>query len=374
MENITSKIVDSITKINEEDWDSVFGKLPEGYSFYKTLEESRLKEFSFYYAILYHDNKIIGIVPLFIAAFDVNIVADGVIEKIINSVRKIFPRFMILRTLFCGSPFGENGRLGIMQPIADKDAVLDELVKALDVFCRQKRIPLVIFKDFLKQDTVFLDGLTEKNFFKTESFPGVAVELNYDSFEKYLGSLGHSTRKSLRKKLRQAYSSADISVKVVEHIDNLVDDILRLYENTYYSGSTKFEKLTKEFFLSISTNLSPHVRFFLYYVNGKLGAFNLCFNYKDLFIDKFIGFDYDISNRYNLYFVSWCFNIEWCLKNSIRLYQSGQTDYQPKLRLGGSLIPLFAYLKHKNPLMNSLLKLLAKIIVPASYDTGKSAL
>ena len=98
-------------------------------------------------------------------------------------------------------------------------------------------------------------------------------------------------------------------------------------------------------------------------MNGELSAFNLCFVYNDLLIDKFIGFDYDIARQYSLYFVSWCFNIEWCLKNSIRYYQVGQTDYESKLKLGGTLIPLYAYFKHKNLFFNLIIKLLAILLL-----------
>jgi hypothetical protein len=81
--------------------------------------------------------------------------------------------------------------------------------------------------------------------------------------------------------------------------------------------------------------------------------------YEDLMIDKFIGFDYENAFPYSLYFVSWCFNIEWCLKHSIRFYQTGQTDYEPKIKLGGSLVPLYAYFKHNHFFFNLFLKLLA---------------
>jgi len=368
MEKISHKIVDSVREIAEKDWDSAFDVFPEDYRFYKTLEESKLDEFIFHYLILYHNNKIILIAPLFITDFNLDIAVEGPLEKIIHTIRRIFPRFMISKTLFCGSPFAENGVLGIINKAVNKGIFIDELIMAMGEFCKEKNIPLIIFKDFLKDDADLFDPLIEKGFFKVYSFPGVVTELNFNSFDEYLNSLGHSTRKSLRKKLKHAYSSADISVKIIEEADDLADDIHRLYENTYHSGSTKFERLTKEFFLSIGKNLHPYVRFFLYYVNGKLGAFNLCFVYKDLFIDKFIGFDYDISDKYNLYFLTWCFNIEWCIKNSIRFYHTGQTDYQPKLRLGGKLVPLYAYIKHKNSAINSLLKLLAKVLKPENFD------
>lgn len=48
MKNITYRIIDSVTKIKKDDWDLIFGDIPEGYQFYKTLEESGLKDFIFY--------------------------------------------------------------------------------------------------------------------------------------------------------------------------------------------------------------------------------------------------------------------------------------------------------------------------------------
>jgi len=368
MKNITSKIVDSVTEIKKDDWDSIFGDIPEGYQFYKTLEESGLKEFTFYYIVLYQDNEVLSIAPLFITDFNLDIAAEGCIEKVIQGIRKyIFPNFLIFKTLFFGSPFGENGILGVRDGRSRKGALF-EIIKIAHEFCRKKNIAVIIFKDFLKDDTLLLDSLLSRGFFKVKSFPSVITELNFHSLDEYLRSLSYSTRKSLRKKIKKAYSSADIKVRMAENVDDIASDVFRLYENTYHSGATKFERLTEEFFIRVGKNLTPHTKFFLYYVNGKLSAFNLCLVYKDLFIDKFIGFDYDISKKYNLYFVSWYFNVEWCLKNSIRFYQTGQTDYYPKLKLGGRLIPLYAYLRHKNLLVNLMLKLLAIFLKPENFD------
>lgn len=369
MKNITSKIVDSVTKIKKDDWDLIFGDIPEGYQFYKTLEESGLKDFIFYYIVLYQDNEVLSIAPLFVTNFNLDIAAEGGIEKVIEGIRKyIAPRFLTFKTLFCGSPFGENGILGLRKDISEKNVLLNELIKIMHEFCREKNIPLIIFKDFLTDDTYVLDSLMRQGFLKVKSFPSVITELNFPSFDEYLRSLSYSTRKSLRKKIKRAYASADIKVKIVENIDDIVSEVFRLYENTYHSGATKFERLTEEFFIKVGKNLTPHTKFFLYYVNGKLSAFNLCLVYKDLFIDKFIGFDYDISKKYNLYFVSWYFNVEWCLKNSIRFYQTGQTDYYAKLKLGSRFIPLYAYLRHKSLLVNLMLKLLAIFLKPENFD------
>jgi hypothetical protein len=81
MVEVTYKILDSVSKINRNDWDSLFGNIPEGYEFYHTLEKSDLKEFSFYYLLLYRDGNILSIAPLFVADFYLDIVLEGFIFR-----------------------------------------------------------------------------------------------------------------------------------------------------------------------------------------------------------------------------------------------------------------------------------------------------
>ncbi|MDD5119918.1 MAG: GNAT family N-acetyltransferase [Candidatus Omnitrophica bacterium] len=365
---VNSKILDNIDQIGREKWDAVFGGIPESYSFYRALENSELIGFRFYYLVMECDSEVVLIAPLFLADFNLDIAVEGWLSKIIKPIRRIFPRFLIINTLFCGSPFGEHGVLGVSRDYKKIPQLIPFLSEGIMGFSRKIKAPLIIFKDFLKQDRHFLDALVQEGFSRVESFPGVVLELNFSSFEGYIKSLGSSTRKNLNKKIRLANERGNIEVKVACDAGNQIDQIFKLYENTYQSGQTKFERLTKKFFLQVSHDLSQHARFFLFYVEGRLAAFNLCFVYDDLLIDKFVGFDYDISNRYNLYFVSWAYNIKWCIDNSLRYYYPGQTDYQPKIRLGGKLIPLYAYLRHRNIFFNFFIKLLIPFLKPDNFD------
>jgi len=365
---ITYKIYNNINQINPQDWEAVFGNIPEGYAFYKALGDSELNEFTFSYLVVYQDDTLAAIAPLFSADFNLDIAVEGALSKIINLIRRVFPRFLIMKTLFCGSPFGEHGVLGIRKIFRNDPELLRQLQAGIKELASKLNTPLIIFKDFLGDSCALLDPLTNRGFIKLESFPSVQVELGFSSFEEYLKSLGPSTRKSLGKKLKQAYAEGQIEVKIIDKINGQIDQIFELYENAYHGGSTKFERLTKKFFLRIAEEMPGQTRFFLYYVNGSLAAFNLCFVYQDLLIDKFIGFNYDISSRYHLYFVSWAYNIRWCIEHSLRYYYPGQTDYEPKIRLGGKIIPLYAYLKHKNILMNALLKVMALLLKPDNFD------
>ncbi len=139
----------------------------------------------------------------------------------------------------------------------------------LKAFCKRQGLSLLIFKDFSEQDAPVLDLLGEQGFFKTDSFPSAIIDLPYTTFDDYLASLSSGARKDLRRKLKKARDTGALTTKVVERVDDIIDDIYRLYMNTYTAGATKFEKLTKEFFLKAAEKAGSGCRYFLYYINGQ---------------------------------------------------------------------------------------------------------
>jgi len=353
--------VDTISSIKKEDWNDFFGNCPEGSWFYETLEQSRLTEFSFHYLLAYRQQRLTAILPFFTADFSADSVLDPSVKRLVSAARFIVPRFLVFKTLFCGSPFGEHGLIGVSPDENDRQGLLQAIVAKLKNFAKLQGLSLIIFKDFPASDTPALDLLCGLGFFKADSFPSAIISLPYKTFDEYLASLSSGARKDLQRKLKKANVGSALTTQVVESVDEIIDDIYRLYINTYTAGATKFEKLTKQFFLNVS-NKGPGCRYFLYYIDGRLAAFNLCFVHDGLLIDKFIGFDYDLSRKYSLYFVSWCTNVQWCIENGIGSYQVGQTDYAPKTYLGCRLVPLYAYVRHTNGMINRFLQVLAKFL------------
>lgn len=46
----------------------------------------------------------------------------------------------------------------------------------------------------------------------------------------------------------------------------------------------------------------------------------------------------------------------------------GSTGYEPKRRLGFDFIPLYIYAKHRNKLINPILKFFSHILKPENFD------
>ena len=63
------KVARKISEIQAEDWDKVFPGVLEGYDFFKTLDESGLGQFTFYYIMVYDGKTPVGAAPCFLMKY-----------------------------------------------------------------------------------------------------------------------------------------------------------------------------------------------------------------------------------------------------------------------------------------------------------------
>jgi len=360
----THTIVSSVAQIDPGEWRRLFGDSPEGYDYYGTLEASRLEGFGFCYVLVRSEGRVQLIAPLFWSDLDLAIGIEGAARAAVSAARRLFPRLLVVRTLFCGSPFGEEGALGIETGCARGRSLLSELVRAMEGVCREKALAFMMFKDFPERALPLLEPLVPLGFMRGDSFPNVVVPLPYGTMDGYLASLSRNARKDLRRKVKKALADGPIEARVADNVDDVIDRVYELYLNTFEAGTVRFEKLSQDYFIEVGRRLRSQARFFLFHVDGRLVCFNLCFLHGDRLIDKFIGMDYGVARKLNLYFYTWHHNVQWCVENGVRFYQVGQTDHEAKVHLGGTLVPLYFHARHNNPLVNAPLRMAARFLAP----------
>jgi len=95
-------------------------------------------------------------------------------------------------------------------------------------------------------------------------------------------------------------------------------------------------------------------------------AFMLMFDLGQRVINQFIGIDYIAAPRGFLYFRLFVAAYDWASTTKATVMQSGQTGYMAKLDLGHSLVPLWNYCEHRNPIVNWVCRRIASGI---SWDT-----
>lgn len=363
---LTFCITKKIRDIPQEDWNNLFGEeIIEGYGYQKTLEEAKLTKFSFGYLVGRREKKIVAIIPFFYMDFSFDTLIQGPLHGLISRLKRLFS----LKVLFLGSPTTEEFYLGVAKS-EDISTLMDWALEELLVFCKKEHIKGLAFYNLSEKNKLLAGYLKKNKFIELEGLPTTLVEINSGSFEEYMKGLSHNTRKDLKRKLRKSLSLTQLNTELREDIEDISSQIYKLYLNNLEESDVHFEVLTEGFFKNICRNMRGIAKYFITYDKGTIVAFNLCLIKDNLFIDKFIGFDSEVAHKYHLYFTSFCHNIEWCIKNNIRYYQPGATDYHPKLRLGAKLIPLYVYVKAFNPILNFLIKLFSKWIEPKNTDTS----
>ncbi len=358
----------TIKDIPENDWDSLFGKdIPEGFGYHKTLEESGIKEFRLGYLLGKRGGKLVAVLPFFINDFSFSTIIQGPLQKLILSLQKVFRRFLKMKMLFVGFPTTEELYIGLSDT-ENTDEIFDGALKKFREMTKNEKISIILFYNLSEKHRSLAAYLEKNGFARMEDYPNTKIEIRAGSLKEYVDSLGKNTRKDLRRKLNRSSNMPPLTTEIVDDIGGLRDRIYGLYLNNFSASGVHFETLTPDFFQDICRNMRGTAKFFITRERDRVVAFNLCLVKGQTCIDKFIGFDKDISHTYHLYYRTFLHNIEWCIKNGLRYYQMGVTDYDPKVRLGAELVPLSVYFRLSWPVANLFSRFVAGLIKPANFD------
>ncbi len=364
----------SIEEIPQADWDACFPGDPEGWAYYRAIEASRLPGFAWVYFAAWEAGRAICVVPGFITRYRLDTTIQGRLRTALAPLLKLFGGLLTLRLACLGSPHADRCHLGFAPglPAARRAPLAASLLAGLDAFAAAEGIGLVAAKDMADADLG--DGLAaafaEAGFARQPSLPNATLALPPGGEEGYLASLSPGARREVRRKLK-SQPLVHVDVRRGQQALELVPQIMQLYENQRCDSAVdfdQFEALTPDYFRAVLVDPESAAVVFAYVHDAQLVAFNLCLHTGRVFIDKFIGFSAPLSRTLNLYVLSWMNNVRYCLERSIPVLQTGQTAYAMKLRLGSELRPNWLYFRHRNRLLNCVLRLASPLLAADRYD------
>jgi predicted N-acyltransferase len=371
---LRTKVIRKIQGISAEEWNKIFPKIPEGYGFLKTVDESNFEQFSFYYILIYDSSPLdargqgpavlVGAAPCFTVNYSLDTSISGPLRRLTNAVKKIFPDLFCIRALVCGIPMGQ-GQIGILNA---SGAVLEAIERRMETIARKIKAVAIAFKDFDGSYSELFSPLLKNSYLKIDSLPMTRLDLRFTGFEEYLKTLSGATRYDFRRKLKKA-SGVKIESSMVTALDDAtLEDVYSLYLRAVETHDMGFEIVPKEFFRLISSNMPEKSKFFLYRVNDKLAAFVFCLVSDGVLLDYYLGFDYTAAHEYHLYFVKFRHVLNWCLDNGIKTYEMGATGYEPKRRLNFEFVPVYLYVKFRPLLLRPFLKILTALLKFENFD------
>ena len=362
---LRTKVVRRISSISRDDWNEVFPNTLENYDFFKTLDESGVEQFSFYYIVVYDRQVLVGATACFLTNYSLDSSINGPLRRLTNRIKKLAPNIFSLKVIVCGMPMGQ-GRIGMRgQP----ERIMNAINRRLEQLAKKNKAVIVAFKDFDQTYTKILDPLQKAGFSKFNSLPFTKLNIWFKDFEEYLKTLSAATRYDLRRKFKKVDNDGTIEFQIAETLDQVtLQDVYRLYLDMIARHEMGFELLPIEFFKNISKNMPQQAKFFLWRIDKKLVAFLLCFVSEDIFMDYYMGLDYSAAYKYHLYFIKFRDTLNWCIKHKIKKYDMGTTGYEPKKRLGFDFVPLYLYVKLRPRMLRPIFNLICQFLKFENFD------
>ena len=352
--------------LNCEPWHRLFERRCKDHRFYEIIDDT-IEGFEHFYLQL-EDNtgSVRAIQPMFIVRQKLDEGTRGLLKSVTTSIRNRFPRFLTMRILMVGCVAGE-GHLGILSN-NDAEWTTNALRECLKSVAKRLSASLVVMKDFPLEYRATLSSFSRVGYARIPSMPMTQLRLGYPSFDHYLATLSRVTRKGLRRKFRKTEEATKIELEVVDDISPYVDEVYPLYLQVHERSSMKFERLTKEFLVSLGNRMPDRARFFIWRQQGKAVAFSVCMLCGDTLYDEYLGMDYSVALTLHLYFYTFRDIITWALEHGIQSYISSPLNYDPKLHLGCDLRPLDLYVIHTAKLLNPPFRVALKLFEPTRHD------
>jgi predicted N-acyltransferase len=367
---VAAMIVPSIRMLDRDEWNACFPGEVETYDYLLAVEEAGIEGFEWRYAVVREDDEIVAAMPAFLCSYALETTLEaGRFRRVVESIRRIFSGFLTLRLACLGSPCTETASIGFHPDIAQsrRPALFTELLDAFEAHARMEGCSLTALKDLSYPIPSGVEPvLSARGYAEIGGLPTAWMDIRFGNIDAYFASLSTATRKDMRRKLR---SRQEVRVEYRTEFGDLLPRVMQLYRETRERSGLQFEELTPAYFEGVLKGMPGRSFCAMYFVGDELLAANLLIHDEDRLVDKFFCMDGRKGRTYNLYYLSWCANIEYCLSHGMGRYQSGQAYYRNKVRLGSCLTPNAMYFRHSNSLLQFILKTISPLF--AADDGGE---
>ena len=351
-----------------EPWTSTFADQRKDHRYYEILDDTLRDGFEYmYFAIMDSDGHIRAVQPFFLVDQDILEGLGPEKSRWISLVRRIYPRFLRLRTLMIGCSAGE-AHLASSEDLPS-ETVAEILSRGIVKQAKSLNAQLIVLKEFPARYRNLLDCFLQAGFARAPSMPMTMLNIGYDSFDAYMEmALKSSTRKKLRKNFEATAGLSDIRMSVTDNAASFVDEIYPLYLQVFDRSKMRFEKLTKDYFRELGQRMNDKVRFFAWRRGNMLMAFSLCMVQEDSLYAEYVGFDYPAALDLHLYHYVVRDMINWGIDKGYKWFRSSGLNYDPKLHMRHRLDPIDLYVRHTSAPANAMLRLALPWMVPVRYD------
>ena len=267
-------------------------------------------------------------------------------------VRKVWPGFLAPLTYELGSPTPLTRPFLVTEDALRPRAVKEMITAALEE-AQGGGAEFLLVQNFTSLDGPAADELRRLGFAGVPIMPTAVVDLPFSSYEEYLGAMRAQYRRRARQTMKH---SADLTVEHVTEFAGMADELARLWRLIFdRARELRREILTPEYFRAIAPLEEASV-LLTRRPDGSIASFALLLADQPWLSFLQCGFDEAAGRSEGAYFRLLYEIVRLGIEGGYRQVELGITTLAPKLDVGAVPIPLFAWVKHRQPVVQAMLR------------------
>ncbi|QHI37728.1 hypothetical protein IMCC3317_31090 [Kordia antarctica] len=281
--------------------------------------------------------------------------------KISDSFKKRINSFFCnsaLKIMFFGNIFlsGEYGTF--IKKGEDTNALFHDLVIALKMLIKQtKKLHGVFIKDFKQTTLPITDQLKNYNYTPISVEPNMIITLQpeWKSFDDYKDALKSKYRVKANKadSKSEKLTTKEFTSKEIEYYKS---ELQSLYENTIANADFNAQVLNLNTYTYLKKTFGDQFIVKGYFLDDILVGFLSAMMNQGNLDAHFIGLDYSLNKNYAIYPRILIDYVRLGIQHQAKTINLGRTASEIKSTLGAKPQGLTCYIRHKNPILNTVMR------------------
>jgi hypothetical protein len=289
--------------------------------------------------------------------YDLDVVGVRVpsLVKALGVVRRFRPAFMTVRTYELGSPTPLTNPFLVTSGVA-REVVVPQLVERALQEAEAAGAQFVLVQNMASLHGPAAQTLMPLGFAGIPILPTAVVDLPYKSFDEYLSAMRAQYRRRANQTLKR---SAELRVEHVRSFGPLAEQLASLWLLIYKRAKEIRREILTPGFFRAAAELDDASVLLLRRPDGTVASFALLLDDRPWLSFLQCGFDADAGRSEGAYFRLLYEIIRLGIEGGFEQVDLGVTTLAPKLDVGGVPVPLYGLVKHRNSLVQSVVRRLA---------------
>lgn len=351
---IHAQIFESIRDVEPTLWDALLDdrSLTFTHAFWRLIEESALNDFKYRHVLFTDDDGLpVGLTTFYMVTTDVAIFAPQWLRRLLEPVRRVFPGFLKLKMLECGTPIILNSPPLVLHPDLELQDILPIWHATLLMYARKSRALVMVLRDFEAAQQSWCAQLRGHGYHIVAGLPNTYLDLRWPSIQDYRDDLKSYYRSKINNHLRKN-AEQGVHHDLIEDFADLADELCRQW-HVVHERANEFQRevLTPDFYRGLSSSMAGAAKVLRFFQADVFVGHALLLHDRDTLRWLYFGRSVPINNSLYLYVVQAV--IETAIQLQANRLEMGLTTYPIKQDVGARLEPIRFAIRCPWPVINA---------------------